>query len=82
MLDEPQYLSTFYLSAFLDTLMEKGWDIFVVRGDLPKYNPLKYSAGIGIRVMMREIRSNPPQSKQELAKDTPKEFFKTKYLIV
>jgi len=46
MLDEPQYLSTFYLSAFLDTLMEKGWDIFVVRGDLPKYNPLKYSAGM------------------------------------
>eukprot|EP01087_Luapelamoeba_hula_P003759 TRINITY_DN1360_c0_g1_i2.p1 TRINITY_DN1360_c0_g1~~TRINITY_DN1360_c0_g1_i2.p1 ORF type:complete len:267 (-),score=63.53 TRINITY_DN1360_c0_g1_i2:22-822(-) len=35
LLDEPQYLSQFYLSAFLDTLLGKGYSIFVVRGSLP-----------------------------------------------
>ncbi|KAL6078966.1 ubiquitinyl hydrolase 1 [Balamuthia mandrillaris] len=36
LLNEPQYLSDFYLSAFLDTLMAKGYSIFCVKGELPK----------------------------------------------
>lgn len=31
----PEYLSNFYLSAYLDTLKNSGWSIFVVRGSLP-----------------------------------------------
>jgi len=33
--DVPSYLSEFYLSAFLDTLLEKGYSIFCIRGILP-----------------------------------------------
>ena len=33
----PQQLSQFYLSAFLATLREQGYSIFVVHGDLPTY---------------------------------------------
>jgi len=58
MLDEPQFLSDFYLSAFLDTLMQKGWDIFVVKGELPKYNPLKFSAA---NPNWRKVRRKRPQ---------------------
>jgi len=36
LLAEPQFLSEFYLSAFLDTLMAKGYTVFVLRGDLPR----------------------------------------------
>ncbi|ELR20102.1 ubiquitin interaction motif domain containing protein [Acanthamoeba castellanii str. Neff] len=36
LLAEPQYLSQFYLSAFLDTLLEKGYTILCVRGSLPE----------------------------------------------
>jgi len=39
LLDEPQYLSPFYLSAFMDTLMAKGYTIFVILGDLPRVMP-------------------------------------------
>jgi len=35
MLNKPQFLSTFYLSAFMDTLQDKGYAIFVVKGKLP-----------------------------------------------
>ncbi|KAG2441276.1 hypothetical protein HYH02_010117 [Chlamydomonas schloesseri] len=35
----PQPLSTFYLTAFLDTLREEGWTIFVIRGKLPATQP-------------------------------------------
>eukprot|EP01117_Protostelium_nocturnum_P009667 TRINITY_DN3456_c0_g1_i1.p1 TRINITY_DN3456_c0_g1~~TRINITY_DN3456_c0_g1_i1.p1 ORF type:complete len:273 (+),score=99.40 TRINITY_DN3456_c0_g1_i1:243-1061(+) len=38
LLAEPQWLSSFYLSAFLDTLTAKGYTIFVVTGNLP--NPV------------------------------------------
>lgn len=31
----PEYLSNFYLSAYLDTLKNSGWSIFVVQGSLP-----------------------------------------------
>nr|XP_024379753.1 ataxin-3 homolog [Physcomitrium patens]PNR50945.1 hypothetical protein PHYPA_010131 [Physcomitrium patens] len=31
----PEYLSNFYLAAYLDTLKMSGWSIFVVRGSLP-----------------------------------------------
>jgi len=36
LLSEPQYLSPFYLSAFLDTLLGKGYTIICVRGPLPE----------------------------------------------
>eukprot|EP01088_Endostelium_zonatum_P017717 TRINITY_DN5367_c0_g1_i1.p1 TRINITY_DN5367_c0_g1~~TRINITY_DN5367_c0_g1_i1.p1 ORF type:complete len:294 (+),score=86.14 TRINITY_DN5367_c0_g1_i1:61-942(+) len=35
LLDKPQFLSPFYLSAFLDTLISQGYSIFVVKGSLP-----------------------------------------------
>ncbi|KAG2423851.1 hypothetical protein HXX76_015011 [Chlamydomonas incerta] len=35
----PQPLSTFYLTAFLDTLRDEGWTIFVIRGKLPATQP-------------------------------------------
>eukprot|EP00198_Chlamydomonas_reinhardtii_P012694 XP_001702031.1 ataxin-3-like protein [Chlamydomonas reinhardtii] len=35
----PQPLSTFYLTAFLDTLRGEGWTIFVIRGKLPATQP-------------------------------------------
>lgn len=31
----PEALSAFYLTAYLDSLKEQGYTIFVVRGDLP-----------------------------------------------
>jgi ataxin-3 len=31
----PEYLTNFYLSAYLDTLKNSGWSIFVVQGSLP-----------------------------------------------
>jgi len=36
LLSSPEYLSDFYLSAFLDTLIMKGYTVFCVRGDLPR----------------------------------------------
>ena len=68
MLDEPQFLSDFYLSAFLDTLLSKGWDIFVVRGPIPKYNPLKFSGGNAPRLQFRliwSVLSKPKLEKSE-----------------
>lgn len=35
----PQHLSSFYLSAFLGSLKEQGYTIFVVRGDFPAAQP-------------------------------------------
>eukprot|EP01097_Dermamoeba_algensis_P007700 TRINITY_DN4916_c0_g1_i1.p1 TRINITY_DN4916_c0_g1~~TRINITY_DN4916_c0_g1_i1.p1 ORF type:complete len:410 (-),score=82.22 TRINITY_DN4916_c0_g1_i1:116-1345(-) len=35
----PQYLSDFYLSAYIDSLMNQNYSIFVVRGDLPRPSP-------------------------------------------
>jgi ataxin-3 len=31
----PEHLSAFYLTAYLDSLKEQGYTIFVVRGQLP-----------------------------------------------
>ncbi|KAF8068390.1 Ataxin-3-like protein [Scenedesmus sp. PABB004] len=41
----PEHLSTFYLSAYLDSLREKGWQIFVIRGPLPEPAPGELDAG-------------------------------------
>lgn len=35
----PQHLSSFYLSAFLGSLKDQGYTIFVVRGELPSAQP-------------------------------------------
>ena len=32
----PEHLSKFYLSAYLDSLKDSGWSIFLVRGNFPK----------------------------------------------
>jgi len=39
LLDDPQYLSPFYLSAFMDTLIAQGYTIFVIQGSLPRVMP-------------------------------------------
>ncbi|PRP77108.1 hypothetical protein PROFUN_12963 [Planoprotostelium fungivorum] len=39
LLSTPQVLSEFYLSAFLSTLMSRGYTIFVIRGQLPRHQP-------------------------------------------
>ncbi len=39
----PQYLSKFYLSAYLDSLKTFGWSIFLVRGNFPKECPMSSS---------------------------------------
>jgi len=43
LLSGPEHLSDFYLSAFLDTLMMRGYTVFCVRGNLPKI-PVDYAA--------------------------------------
>ncbi|EFJ19780.1 hypothetical protein SELMODRAFT_6003, partial [Selaginella moellendorffii] len=35
LLPAPQHLSSFYASAFLDSLKNEGWSIFAVQGELP-----------------------------------------------
>ncbi|KAL3753700.1 hypothetical protein ACJRO7_001010 [Eucalyptus globulus] len=39
----PQYLSKFYLSAYLDSLKSFGWSIFLVRGNFPRECPISSS---------------------------------------
>ncbi|KAJ7530808.1 hypothetical protein O6H91_14G020100 [Diphasiastrum complanatum] len=39
----PEHLSNFYLSAYLDSLKENGWSIFVVVGELPNASLLRNS---------------------------------------
>lgn len=39
LLESPQLLSAFYLSAFLDTLASQGYSVFAVRGSLPSVLP-------------------------------------------
>lgn len=39
----PEYLSKFYLSAYLDTLKGAGWSIFLVRGNFPRDCPVSSS---------------------------------------
>lgn len=36
----PEHLSMFYLSAYLDSLKDSGWSIFLVRGIFPKECPI------------------------------------------
>lgn len=38
LLDAPQFLSRFYVEAYLASLVDQGYDLFVVRGDLPPPN--------------------------------------------
>ncbi|XP_031485906.1 ataxin-3 homolog [Nymphaea colorata] len=42
----PQYLSKFFLSAYLDTLKGYGWSIFLVRGNFPKECPVSSSESL------------------------------------
>ncbi|CAK7333557.1 unnamed protein product [Dovyalis caffra] len=39
----PQHLSKFYLAAYLDSLKNSGWSIFLVRGNFPKEFPISSS---------------------------------------
>ncbi|KAL1543531.1 ataxin-3 [Salvia divinorum] len=39
----PEHLSKFYLSAYLDSLKDSGWSIFLVRGNFPKECPVASS---------------------------------------
>lgn len=39
----PEYLSKFYLSAYVDMLKGPGWSIFLVRGNFPRDYPLPSS---------------------------------------
>ncbi|KAG6745230.1 hypothetical protein NC652_036833 [Populus alba x Populus x berolinensis] len=39
----PQHLSKFYLAAYLDSLKNSGWSIFLVRGNFPKEFPIASS---------------------------------------
>jgi ataxin-3 len=38
LLDAPQFLSRFYVEAYLASLVDQGYDLFVVRGELPPPN--------------------------------------------
>ena len=40
---EPEHLSKFYLSAYLDSIKGFGWSIFLVRGNFPKECPISSS---------------------------------------
>jgi len=37
--DGPQIITDFYFSAFLDSVRDKGYFIFIVKGELPIYDP-------------------------------------------
>ncbi|KAG5243067.1 hypothetical protein OIU77_030166 [Salix suchowensis] len=39
----PQHLSKFYLAAYMDSLKNSGWSIFLVRGNFPKEFPIASS---------------------------------------
>ncbi|KAL3531733.1 hypothetical protein ACH5RR_005254 [Cinchona calisaya] len=41
----PEHLSKFYLSAYLSSLKDSGWSIFLVRGNFPKECPIASSEG-------------------------------------
>ena len=55
----PQHLSSFYLSAFLGSLKEQGYTIFVVRGELPAAQPpadvSSHSDGPGVWVTPEQV---------------------------
>ncbi|KAK9838940.1 hypothetical protein WJX74_006331 [Apatococcus lobatus] len=57
----PQHLSGFYLSAFLGSLKDQGYTIFVVRGDLPSAQPpadaLTQTDGPGVWISPAQARA-------------------------
>eukprot|EP01090_Pellita_catalonica_P018361 TRINITY_DN5903_c0_g1_i1.p1 TRINITY_DN5903_c0_g1~~TRINITY_DN5903_c0_g1_i1.p1 ORF type:complete len:298 (-),score=50.41 TRINITY_DN5903_c0_g1_i1:820-1713(-) len=76
LLDKPQYLSTFYLSAFMDTLQMKGYSIFVIHGDLPKRTKINLNdSGNWVTVPCKPT----PQTKEEAARTSgrPQTSFET-----
>ncbi|XP_074582362.1 ataxin-3 homolog [Curcuma longa] len=40
LLPAPEHLSQFYLSAYIDSLKDSGWSIFLVKGNFPKECPI------------------------------------------
>ena len=59
----PQHLSSFYLSAFLGSLKDQGYSIFVVRGNLPSAQPpadaLTRNDGPGVWVSPAQVHTRP-----------------------
>ncbi|WOL20360.1 ataxin-3 [Canna indica] len=47
LLPAPEHLSQFYLSAYIDSLKDSGWSIFLVRGNFPKDCPIPHDTSVG-----------------------------------
>lgn len=59
----PRPLSTFYLSAFLDSLREQGYTIFVIKGQMPRSDPeMGAAGGSGQWLLASEARKRAKQS--------------------
>jgi ataxin-3 len=76
LLDNPQELSYFYLSLYIETLMSSGWSVFVVRGQLPPVNPNTITSE-GARWVPESLcvpqKSNEGQSKAQRKPQTEEE---------
>jgi len=62
--DSPELLSPFYLSAFLDTLMMRGYSIFVVKGQLPNIPVDPMSLKEGPWKLVKKTKSTSSKSTQ------------------
>ncbi|XP_018686231.2 ataxin-3 homolog [Musa acuminata AAA Group] len=71
LLPAPEHLSQFYLSAYIDTLKDSGWSIFLVRGNFPTDCPIPhdYSTGFGQWLT--------PEDAQQIAKSCNQMKFST-----
>ena len=56
----PQQLSQFYLSAYLATLREQGYSIFVVAGGLPTYPDTSVTGDQGIWLTEAQVLLSSP----------------------
>ena len=62
LLPAPQQLSQFYLSAYLATLRDQGYSIFVVHGGLPTYPDTTVTGDQGAWLTEAQVAAPPSVS--------------------
>ncbi|RWW64555.1 hypothetical protein BHE74_00028193 [Ensete ventricosum] len=71
LLPSPEHLSQFYLSAYIDTLKDSGWSIFLVRGNFPTDCPIPHDFSTGFGQWLT------PEDAQQIAKSCNQMKFST-----
>jgi len=71
--DKPVFMSDFYLASYIESLIDEGYTIYVVRGNFPENLPLNGSKNLGDGSWIRMTGSDEDDLRRaiEMSKQTP-----------